>query len=97
MERCPLCKARLRDRTICNRCEADLGPLRAIEARAEQLAGRAVRSLLAGETAASLKQAAAARDLHATTFHQALAGFIETMRGKEFVRRDEPHRQPLKS
>jgi hypothetical protein len=51
MERCPLCKARLRDRTICNRCEADLGPLRAIEARAEQLAGRAVRSLLAGETA----------------------------------------------
>jgi hypothetical protein len=56
-----------------------------------------VRSLLAGETAASLKQAATARDLHATTFHQALAGFIETMRGKEFVRRDEPHRQPLTS
>lgn len=81
MERCPLCKARLRERTICNRCEADLGLLQAIESGAEQLAGRAVRNLLAGETATAFKQAAAARDLHATTFHRALTGFLETMDG----------------
>jgi hypothetical protein len=79
MERCPLCKARLRDRTICNRCEADLGLLQAIESKAERLAQRAVCSLLAGETAAALRQAAAAYELHATPFHHALAGFISAL------------------
>jgi hypothetical protein len=86
MERCPLCKARLRAKTICNRCEADLGLLQAIESEAEQLAERAVHNLLAGEMEAASLQAAAARDLHATPFHHALSGFIETMDGEEFVR-----------
>ena len=79
MERCPLCKARLRGKAICNRCEADLCLLQAIEAGAEHLAERAVRSLLAGETEAARRQATAARDLHTTTFHHALVGFIETI------------------
>ena len=88
MERCPLCKARLRDKTICNRCEADLSLLQAIESQAEHLAQRAVHSLLAGKTPAAIRQAAAARDLHATPFHQALAGFIEKMEIKEFVHQE---------
>ena len=37
MERCPLCNARLRAKNICNRCEADLSLLLAIESEAEQL------------------------------------------------------------
>ncbi len=79
MERCPLCQARLRDRTICSRCEADLGLLQAIESRAEQLARMAVHNLLAGKTTDARRQAAAARELDATPFHRALAGFIAAM------------------
>ncbi|MCP4341986.1 MAG: hypothetical protein GY799_24655 [Desulfobulbaceae bacterium] len=86
MERCPLCKARLRAKRICNRCEADLSLLQTIESEADQLAKGAVHSLLAGEMEAASRQASAARDLQATTFHQALSGFIETMAGEEFVR-----------
>lgn len=77
MERCPLCKARLRGKTTCNRCEADLSLLLAIESEAEQQAERAVHSLLTGEIEAASRQAAAARNRHATTFHHALSGFIE--------------------
>lgn len=83
MERCPFCKARFRDRTICNRCEADLGLLQAIESGAAQLARMAVHNLLAGETSDARRQATAARDLHATPFHRALAEFIETMSSEE--------------
>ena len=83
MERCPLCKARLRDKTICNRCEADLGLLQAIESQAERLAKRAVHKLLAGEMASARRQADAARALHSTPFHQALTGFIAIMAGEE--------------
>ena len=89
MERCPLCRARLRDKTICNRCEADLGLLQAIESRAERLARTAVHNLLAGETADARRQAAAACELHSTPFHRALAGFIETME-------DEQHNTPCR-
>ena len=79
MERCPLCNARLRAKNICNRCEADLSLLLTIESEAEQLAARAVRNMLAGEMDAASSQATIACDLHATPFHRALAGFIETM------------------
>lgn len=79
MERCPLCKARLRAKTICNRCEADLSLVQAIESEAEQLAARAIRNMLAGEMEAACRQASVACDLHATPFHRALSGFIETM------------------
>jgi hypothetical protein len=84
MERCPLCKARLRGRTNCNRCEADLSLLEAIESEADQLAVQSVHSLLEGEKEVASRQASAARDLHATTFHQALSGFIEKIAGDEF-------------
>ncbi len=86
MERCPLCKARLRAQTTCNRCEADLSLLQAIESDADQQAVRAVHSLLAGEKEVASRQASAARDLHGTTFHHALSGFIETIAGEEIVR-----------
>jgi len=86
MERCPLCKARLRAKNICNRCEADLSLLQAIESEAEQLAARAVRNMLAGEMEAASSQASVACDLHATPFHRALSGFIEIMDGEKCVR-----------
>lgn len=85
MERCPLCKARLRNNTVCNRCEADLGLLQAIEFQAERLARQAVHNLLAGEIATARRQATTAYDLHTTPFHQALTGFIETMASEEYA------------
>lgn len=79
MERCPQCRARLKGRTICGRCEADLTLLLKIEATADILARRSVKALLAGDVDAAVRQAAAARDLHATPFHIALSGFLETL------------------
>lgn len=76
MERCPLCRARLKGRTVCGRCEADLRILQTIEATADILARRAVKALVEGDVAAAASQAAAARDLHATPFHHALTGFL---------------------
>ena len=87
MERCPLCKARLRDQAICNRCNADLGLLQVIKAQAERCAQRAIRNLLAGEMAAARSEAVAACDLHATAFHRALTGFITTMDGVDLLHR----------
>lgn len=77
MERCPQCRARLKGRTVCGRCEADLSSLLAIEATADIMARRAVQALLAGHVPIAARQAAVARDLQATPFHCALAGFIK--------------------
>ncbi|GAB6192920.1 hypothetical protein [Desulfocastanea catecholica] len=79
MERCPQCRARLKGRTICPRCETDLSLLYAIESAADISSRLAVKQLLAGDIEAAAKQAAAAKDLHATDFYQALAGFVQNM------------------
>lgn len=83
MERCPQCRARLKGRAVCGRCEADLSSLLAIEATADIMARRAVQDLLAGHVAAAARQAVVARDLRATPFHCALAGFIEKIANRE--------------
>ena len=77
MERCPQCRARLKDDALCPRCGADLILVCALENEARQLARRAVRSLLAGDMASPARLATAARRLHATPFHRALEGFIQ--------------------
>lgn len=83
MERCPLCNARLRGKSTCNRCEADLSQLLKIQSEAEQLGAGAVHSLLTGEKQRADKQADAAQNLHNTIFHRALSGFIKTMAGED--------------
>lgn len=77
MERCPECRARLKGRSICGRCEADLSLLRTIEDAAAILARRAVQAFAAGDVSVAAQQAKVARELHATPFHLALAGFID--------------------
>ena len=78
MERCPQCRARLKGRTICERCGIDLGLVLGIEAGAERLARQAVHSLATGDLQVAAEQAVSARDLHATLFHRVLSGFIES-------------------
>lgn len=83
MERCPLCNARLRGKSTCNRCEADLHLLLTIKSEAEQLGAGAVHSLLTGEKQRAGRQTNAAQNLHNTTFHRALSGFIKSMAGED--------------
>jgi len=54
----------------------DLETLLTIETKAQSMAHRAVKSLLAGDIPAARQQVAQALDLHAADFHHALAGFI---------------------
>lgn len=82
MERCPLCRARLKGQFVCGRCQSDLRLPLEIESQAQILSRRAVKALLAGEMQAAGEQAAAAERLHATPFHRALAGFIKEMEAK---------------
>jgi hypothetical protein len=48
MERCPVCRARFRQETVCYRCGADLRALLAIEAEAAAREREAVTLLAAG-------------------------------------------------
>lgn len=82
MERCSQCRARLKGRIVCARCEADLGLLYTIESQADSWCRRAVRALSANDMEAAGKQAGMARRLHATPFHLALAGFLESLENK---------------
>jgi len=50
--------------------------LQTIFETADILARQAVKALAAGDVSAAVRRAAAARDLHATPFHCALAGFL---------------------
>jgi hypothetical protein len=79
MARCPLCRARLKGQSVCGRCDADLSILQTIEETADILARRAVKALVAGDVSAAASQAAVARELHATPFHHALAGFVNSL------------------
>lgn len=90
MERCSQCRARLKGRTICPRCETDLSLLYDIESAADICSRLAVKKLAAGDIEAAATQAAVARDLHATEFHRALAGFLQTMHNSEEAVREWP-------
>lgn len=79
MERCPQCRARLKGRTICNRCDVDLRLVLATKAKAEVMARLAVQSLGSGDMVVATEQVEVARKLHATLFHQALGGFIKNL------------------
>lgn len=82
MERCPLCRARLRGQSVCGRCQSELRLLLEIESQAQILSRLAVQAFLAGEIQTAGEQAAAAERLHATSFHRALAGFIKEMESR---------------
>lgn len=62
--KCPVCGARFRGSATCSRCGTDLSPLMRITARAWAARGRCRAALLAGDLAAAVRHAAAARRLH---------------------------------
>ncbi len=46
MERCPICRARWKEQTVCRRCGADLANVLAVADRAETLNQRAIHHFL---------------------------------------------------
>jgi len=55
MDRCPCCHARLRERVVCSRCQADLSALIHAEQGAEWWLGKAIHSWCEGEIEQSIK------------------------------------------
>jgi hypothetical protein len=64
--RCPVCRARFRDSSICSRCGADLEPLMLLLARTSELRNKAVQCLLAGDYEHAQKLASEAQAGHFT-------------------------------
>ncbi len=79
MDRCPHCKARIKEQPICRRCGADLSPLLLIETQAGEYARRCVQSLLAGNMQEAEDCIAAAVLLHATDCNRVLQGFVQSL------------------
>jgi hypothetical protein len=46
MERCPICKARIKENTTCNRCGTDLSRLLTIESQAAHFCNQAIKLLI---------------------------------------------------
>lgn len=76
MTRCVICRGRLNERCICQRCGADLRRLRAVQTTARCLAKQAVRALQRhdyGQAEEHIRQAVA---LSADPLHRLLRDFI---------------------
>lgn len=78
LERCPVCRARLSDSSVCRRCGADLDMLRVIDARAEWLAHRAVELIGRDDWARAEQVLHEARKLRRSSLIQALHEFVQS-------------------
>ncbi len=82
MERCPVCRARLRDRTRCRRCGCDLNRAIASERRARSYLARALRALRAGRLEAAREAAELALRWDGSVAVRTTAAFVQR-RAKE--------------
>lgn len=77
MERCPVCKARLKPGSpICPRCGADLSMLFRIETQADGLCSQAIALLEAGDLSGAMHAVEQSLDLKSDPLAQVLRGFI---------------------
>ncbi len=60
LERCPACRARLADASVCTRCGTDFSISRRAERQAQSLAQQAVRQLARGKSRQAVAAAEAA-------------------------------------
>jgi predicted amidophosphoribosyltransferase len=81
MERCPVCRARLKEEAACPRCGADLSALLAIEAEATAWEREAVTLLAAG----AWIEARRAAELALALRHSPLASVARDFAGRELV------------
>ncbi|NOQ63756.1 MAG: hypothetical protein GQ582_04525 [Methyloprofundus sp.] len=76
MQRCPCCKARLRDSLICARCKADLSSLADSEQAAAEWLERALAAYLERDFEQSIHAVAISLQLKKTDLALSLRGFI---------------------
>lgn len=76
MERCPICKARLKEDTTCPRCGADLSNALNIEQESEILLNNALKQLETGNISAAKQAVEKSVKLKAEPLGLALQGFI---------------------
>jgi hypothetical protein len=76
MENCPICRASLNGASTCRRCRADLERVQEVEGLGEQLRGRAMLSLAAGDTVVAGRWLRRARTIHITPELLALERFV---------------------
>lgn len=78
MERCPVCKARLKPSTpICPRCGADMSTLLSIENKAKSLCYQAIVLLENGDFNGARRAVEQSIELKPEQLAQALRGFID--------------------
>ncbi len=80
MERCPVCRARIRGAEgLCRRCRTDLHPLRLVAAKASRLECQAVHALLEYRYDEAVRYVKEARKQRVTPFLRCLDGFVQEM------------------
>ena len=83
MERCPVCRSRLRGLTVCRRCGSDLAPLLSISAKAEEALRNALRYTERDELDQARRAAQQARSLRLTPLTKVLPEFLESLEKQE--------------
>lgn len=76
MDRCPVCRAALKEVPRCRRCGSDFSRARAAQRFALALEGEAICRLLAGDADQAAKLLRRARLVHATPTGRALADLL---------------------
>ncbi|MEO5376528.1 MAG: hypothetical protein H7832_01885 [Magnetococcus sp. DMHC-6] len=79
MVQCPVCRARLEERSICRRCGTDFTPALTMARESMTMAGHAVYHLIQGEVANAALYLRRATLMHATPFVLALETFVQSL------------------
>jgi len=79
MERCPICKARLKETTTCPRCGADLANALNIEHQSEILLNNALKQLETGNLSAAKQAVEQSIQLKAEPLGIVLRGFMSSI------------------
>ncbi len=77
MQRCPICKARIKANSICNRCGTDLSKLLTIESQAANLCNQAIKLLATNQLNQAQKLVEQSLQLKNTQIALTLHGFIQ--------------------
>jgi uncharacterized ferritin-like protein (DUF455 family) len=77
LERCPVCRSRLRGAVVCPRCGADLALPQSISVMAEHALRNALHCIARGELNAARLATEQAQKLRLTPLAQLLPGFLE--------------------
>ncbi len=78
MERCPVCRARLKDNAICHRCESDLSQLKALIIHVNELERQAVQEFVAENYDVAVDKLTMAIQLKPNAFSVSLLGYAQS-------------------